>query len=129
MCVFFHRRHTETSTEGVQAGGVVVFIVGMEQRHPAGSRKNETFSQQEQTPSTGDHRRAYRGRTETTKGNMKGGGNKRRTKAYSSRETYYKRRKWWRCCTLYLLQRSKRWLRQSFTELLFLKTPNNKNLW
>lgn len=26
MCVFFHRRHTETSTEGVQAGGVVVFI-------------------------------------------------------------------------------------------------------
>ena len=77
---------------------------------------NETFTQQgadrtkrspsrEQTPSTGDYRRAYRGRTETTnfgaensaakffqeatlKGeNVKGGGNKRRTRAYRSRET------------------------------------------
>ena len=27
----------------------------------------------EQTPSTGDYRRAYRGRTESTKGNIKGG--------------------------------------------------------
>ena len=62
MCVFFHRRHTETSTEDVQAGGVVVFIVGMEQRHPAGSRHP-----------AGDYRRAYRGRTESTKGNIKGG--------------------------------------------------------
>ena len=39
----------------------------------------------EQTPSTGDYRRAYRGRTESTKGNIKGGGNKRRTRAYRSR--------------------------------------------
>lgn len=44
----------------------------------------------EQTPSTGDYRRAYRGRTENTKGNIKGGGNKRRTRAYRSRETYNK---------------------------------------
>ena len=40
MCLFFYRRHTETSTEGVQAGGVmVVFIakvVKHDLRHPAG---------------------------------------------------------------------------------------------
>lgn len=39
MCLF-HRRHTETSTEDVQAGGVmVVFIakvVKHDHRHPAG---------------------------------------------------------------------------------------------
>ena len=55
-----------------------------------GSRKFGSQNLREQTPSTGDYRRAYRGRTETTKGNIKGGGNKRRTRAYRSRETYTK---------------------------------------
>ena len=57
MCVFFHRRHTETSTEDVQAGGVVVFIVGMEQRHPAGSRHP---AQETTGEPTGDEQRAQR---------------------------------------------------------------------
>ena len=87
MCLFSQETHRDQhrGRTGWRCNGLVN---GMEQRHPAGSRKNETFSQQ--TPSTGDYRRAYRGRTESTKGNIKGGGNKRRTRAYRSRETYNK---------------------------------------
>ena len=115
--------------------------------HPAGSRQNETFSQQgadtqhrrlqESLQGTNrDHKFWCRkfGSQILSRSNIKGG----KCKRWWKQETYkgvqeqgdlIQMRKWWRCCTLYLLQRSKRWSRQRFTKLLFLKTLNNKNLW
>ena len=75
MCLF-HRRHTETSTEGVQAGGVVVLQMVWNRDTQQGADTQHRRLQESLQGTNRDHKGKYKGwwKQET----------------YRSRETYTK---------------------------------------